>query len=81
LFPIIRPVLEKVGAIVARHIAAQAVDTIYLIGGTACLSGIRPVIEEVAGLTTRVPNRPLFITPLGVAMHDRPKMIGNSDVQ
>ena len=34
-------------------------------------SGIAEVVEEYTGLPTRVPRRPLFVTPLGIAMHDK----------
>lgn len=70
LFPLVRPVMEKVGAIVARHVAAHPVDTIYLVGGTACFAGIDRVVEQVTGVKTIIPGHPLFITPLGVAMYD-----------
>jgi ethanolamine utilization protein EutJ len=70
LFPVVRPVMEKVGTIVARHIAAHPVETIYLVGGTACFSGIERVVQEVTGVKTIIPGHPLFVTPLGVAMHD-----------
>jgi ethanolamine utilization protein EutJ len=70
LFPVVRPVMEKVGTIVARHIAAHPVETIYLVGGTACFSGIERVVQEVTGVKTVIPGHPLFVTPLGVAMHD-----------
>lgn len=70
LFPVVRPVMEKVGSIVARHIAAHPVETIYLVGGTACFSGIDRVVQEVTGVKTIIPGHPLFVTPLGVAMHD-----------
>jgi len=70
LFPVIRPVMEKVGTIVARHVAAHPVEAIYLVGGTACFTGIERVIEEVTGIKTLIPGHPLFVTPLGVAMYD-----------
>jgi ethanolamine utilization protein EutJ len=70
LFPLVRPVMEKVGTIIARHVAGQPVETIYLVGGTACFTDIDQVIQEVTGLPTLIPGHPLFITPLGVAMHD-----------
>lgn len=71
LFPVVRPVMEKVGSIVARHIAAHPVETIYLVGGTALFGGIERVVQEVTGIRTVIPGHPLFITPLGVAMHDK----------
>jgi ethanolamine utilization protein EutJ len=70
LYPLIRPVMEKVGTIVARHIANYRVPTIYLVGGTALFPGIGQVVQEVTGVDTIVPRDPLFVTPLGIAMTD-----------
>lgn len=70
LFPIVRPVMEKVGTIIARHVAGQPVETIYLVGGTVCFTGIDQVVQEITGIRTIIPGYPLFVTPLGVAMHD-----------
>lgn len=71
LFPIVRPVMEKVGTIVERHTRGYDVQTITLVGGTALFPGMGAVIEEVTGIPTWVPAHPLFITPLGIALHDR----------
>jgi ethanolamine utilization protein EutJ len=73
LFPMVRPVMEKVGTIVARHVAAHAVEAIYLVGGTACFPGIDKVVEEVTGIRTVIPGFPLFVTPLGTAMYNVPE--------
>jgi ethanolamine utilization protein EutJ len=70
LFPLVRPVMEKVGSIVARHIRNHHVETITMVGGTACFAGIAGVVEAVTGIRTVVPARPLFITPLGIALHN-----------
>jgi ethanolamine utilization protein EutJ len=70
LFPVIRPVMEKVGTIVRRHIAGHKVDKIYLVGGTCSYPGIDQVIQEVTGIDTVLPGNPLFITPLGIAMNN-----------
>jgi ethanolamine utilization protein EutJ len=70
LFPVIRPVMEKVGTIVRRHIAGHKVDRIYLVGGTCAYPGMAQVIQEVTGLETLLPGNPLFITPLGIAMNN-----------
>jgi ethanolamine utilization protein EutJ len=72
LFPIVRPVLERVGTIIAGHLNGRAVERIYLVGGTSAFPGIAEVVEEVTGVPTVVPGNPLFVTPLGVALHDRP---------
>ena len=77
LFPIIRPVMEKVASIVARHVriyqeqSGGAVDQLVLVGGTSRFPGIAGVVEEYSGLPTWIPQRPLFVTPLGIAMHDK----------
>jgi ethanolamine utilization protein EutJ len=70
LFPVIRPVMEKVGTIVRRHIAGHKVDRIYLVGGTCAYPGMDQVIQEVTGIETILPGNPLFITPLGIAMNN-----------
>ena len=70
LFPVIRPVMEKVGTIVRRHIAGHKVDKIYLVGGTCAYPGMAQVIQEVTGIETTLPGNPLFITPLGIAMNN-----------
>jgi ethanolamine utilization protein EutJ len=77
LFPIIRPVMEKVASIVASHVESyqaengHPVEELVLVGGTSRFPGIAGVIEEYTGLGTLVPERPLFVTPLGIAMHDK----------
>lgn len=69
LLPVVRPVMEKVGSIIRRHIAGHAVDTLYLVGGTCAYPGMDRVIEEYTGIRTRIPGSPLFVTPLGIALH------------
>ena len=64
------PVMQKVGSIVARHIAAFNVQTIYLVGGTSSLEGIDEVISDMTGVKTVTPPHPMFVTPVGVAMID-----------
>src|SRR5581483_8508288 len=77
LFPLIEPVMEKVATIVARHIARYNVDIIYLVGGTSMFPGIADVVERITRVKTIVPPRPLFITPLGIAMHDKITVAGS----
>lgn len=70
LFPILRPVMEKVGSITRRHVEGHDVKTIYLVGGTCAYPGMDAVIAEYTGIDTQVPGNPLFVTPLGIAMHN-----------
>jgi ethanolamine utilization protein EutJ len=76
LFPLLRPVMEKVATITRRHIAGYPVETIYLVGGTVAFPGMAEVVEETTGIRTIVPGAPLFITPLGIAMHNTPPSTG-----
>ncbi len=70
LFPVIRPVMEKVGTIVRRHISGYEVERIYLVGGTCAYPGMDQVVQEVTGVEAVLPGNPLFVTPLGIAMNN-----------
>ena len=69
IFPIVRPVIEKMATIVSRNIDSAETDTIYLCGGTSCLSGIEDVFEKVTGICTVKPDDPFLVTPAGIAMN------------
>jgi ethanolamine utilization protein EutJ len=76
LFPVVRPVMEKVASIVAHHVETYQsqsdfkVEHLVVVGGTGIFPGMAEVVEEYTGLPTHIPERPLFVTPLGIAMHD-----------
>lgn len=70
LFPVVRPVMEKVSNIVTKHLEGKEVFQIKLVGGTASFPGMAEVMQEYTGILTSIPSRPLFVTPLGIAMHD-----------
>jgi ethanolamine utilization protein EutJ len=70
LFPLVRPVMEKVGSIAARHLAGFSVEQLTLVGGTSAFPGMAGVIQEYTGIPTTVPAHPVFVTPIGIAMHD-----------
>jgi ethanolamine utilization protein EutJ family protein len=69
ILPIVRPVIEKMASIVCRYIDRASVDTIYLCGGTCCLTGIETVFEKASGIRTIKPKNPFFVTPTGIAMN------------
>jgi ethanolamine utilization protein EutJ len=77
LFPVVRPVMEKVATITARHIAGRSVERLYLVGGACAFPGMARVIEEVTGVPTCLPGNPLFITPLGIALEHGRLEIGD----
>jgi len=68
LFPVVRPVLEKMATIVKQGIEGYDTESIYLCGGTCKLSGVGEVFEEICGIPAYVPDNPMLITPLGIAM-------------
>ncbi len=70
LFPVVRPVMEKVGTIVRRHLGRHKIERIYLVGGTCAYPGMDQVIQEITGVETVLPGNPLFVTPLGIAMNN-----------
>lgn len=67
LFPLIRPVMEKVASIVAANTRGWPTPTVYLVGGTAAFPGFAEVVSQASGLDAVVPVAPLFVTPLGIA--------------
>lgn len=71
LFPIVRPVMEKMGTIVAKHIRGFNLSSVVLAGGTPLFPGIAPIIEGITGVPTLIAPHPLFVTPVGIALADK----------
>lgn len=69
VFPIVKPVIEKMASIVQRHIDTKETEVIYLCGGTCCLTGIEKVFEKQIGIPTIKPDDPFLVTPTGIAMN------------
>lgn len=69
LLPVLKPVVEKVAAIISHHIKGYDVKELYLVGGTCCLTGMENIIEKNTGIPTFKPKNPMFVTPLGIAMN------------
>jgi len=72
LFPVVKPVLEKVASIVARHVEGFQVPEIALVGGTSAFYRAAEVVEEFMGIPTWVPDHPALVTPIGMAIHNTP---------
>jgi ethanolamine utilization protein EutJ len=70
LFPVVKPVLEKVASIVARHIEGFQVPAITLVGGTSAFYKAAEVVEEFTGIPAWVPDHPALVTPIGMAMQN-----------
>jgi ethanolamine utilization protein EutJ len=68
LFPLVRPVFQKMASIVRHHLQQHPVASLYLVGGTSCFPGIEQVMEMETGLSVERPVTPLLVTPLGIAL-------------
>ncbi len=68
IFPVMGPVIDKVATIIRGQIEGWNVDSISLVGGTACLTGIEDAVEKRLGIPVYKPKNPMFVTPLGIAL-------------
>lgn len=69
IFPVVKAVIEKMAFIIKRYIKDQAIEAIYLCGGTCCLTGIEGIIEKETKIHTIKPANPFLVTPAGIAMN------------
>ena len=69
LYPLVRPVMEKVASITARHLSGYKTPEITLVGGSSAFPGFADVVEEATGIKTCSPQYPHLVTPLGLARH------------
>lgn len=69
IFPIIKPVVEKMATIVKNSVRGYDVKEIYVVGGASCFDGFEEVFEKEIGIKTIKTNDPLLVTPLGIAIN------------
>jgi len=68
LWPLVRPVFEKMTDIVHQHLRGHEVEEIYLSGGSCCLPGVQSLFAAAFPEQRVVlPAPPLFTTPLAIA--------------
>ena len=67
VFPIVKPVVEKMASIVKKFLTGYRVDKVYVVGGACCFTEFENTFEKVLGITTVKTNDSLLITPLGIA--------------
>ncbi len=68
ILPVLKPVIEKISSIIQRGTEGHNIESIVLVGGSSCLTGIEKIIEKQTGIRTYKPLNPLFVTPLGIAL-------------
>lgn len=69
LLPIVCPVMEKVAAIVQRHLLQWKVPVVYLVGGAVSFHGFLEVMQNWLDVPVLRPEEPMLVTPLGIALH------------
>jgi ethanolamine utilization protein EutJ len=69
ILPVVKATVEKMATIVLQYVKREDIDTIYLCGGTCCLTGIENIFEKVTGIHTVKPADPFLVTPAGIAMN------------
>lgn len=69
VFPVVKPVVEKMASIVKRYIQGYDVERIYIVGGACSFTQFAPVFERFIGVPVEKPSAPLLVTPLGIAMN------------
>lgn len=67
-FSIVRPVIEKMGAIVNENIKGYPVSSIYVVGGACSFAQFEEVFYKTTGIKTYKTVEPLLVTPLGIAL-------------
>lgn len=69
ILPVVTPVIQKVASIIRTHLQRCPAESLYLVGGTCCLTGLAGIVEREVGIPTFQPQNPLLVTPLGIALH------------
>lgn len=69
VFPIIRPVVEKMAAIVGCRLQGHAAEPVHVVGGACSFEPFAQVFGQAIGRRVEKPSQPLLATPLGIAMH------------
>ena len=70
VWPIVRPVFEKMADIVRRHIRGHDIEALYLTGGSCALPGVRELFQqEFPEHSIVLPDHPIFLTPLAIAAY------------
>lgn len=71
VWPIVRPVFEKMSDITRNHIAGHSIEELYLSGGSCMLPGVQDLFQkEFPELTVILPNNAIFFTPYAIAAYE-----------
>lgn len=77
IWPVVKPVYEKMAEIVARHIAGQGIVDLWLAGGACMQPGVHELFRQrFPALPVHLPQHSLFMIPLAIANSGREKAEG-----
>lgn len=77
IWPVVKPVYEKMAEIVARHIEGQEITDLWLAGGACMQPGVETLFRKhFPTLQVHLPQHSLFMTPLAIASSGREKVEG-----
>lgn len=68
IFPIVKPVVEKMATIIKKFLQGHQVEQVYVVGGACSFAGFTKVFENILNIATVKPNDCLLVTPLGIAL-------------
>ncbi len=68
LYPIVQPVMAKVASIMEKSFRGERPEEIYLVGGACAFQGFSDFICKYTGIPTYIPQYPLLVTPMGIAL-------------
>ncbi|GEK27853.1 ethanolamine utilization protein EutJ [Furfurilactobacillus siliginis] len=79
VFPVIRPVVEKMATIVDQVAEQRPVEPIVVVGGASNFSEFTTTMAKVLDQPVEGIINPEFVTPLGIALSDDPLQEATSD--
>ncbi len=75
VFPVIKPVVQKMASIVKGFLTDHEVDRVYVVGGASCFKDFESTFEKELRITTVKTNDSLLVTPLGIAWNAQPQSL------
>lgn len=71
VWPIVRPVFEKMADITRHHIENHSINALYLSGGSCMLPGVKDLFQkEFPQLDVILPENSIFFTPYAIAVYE-----------
>ena len=71
VWPIVRPVFEKMADITRNHSVNHSIQALYLSGGSCMLPGVKDLFQrEFPELQVVLPDHAIFFTPYAIAAYD-----------